>query len=155
YVEQSALAQGIQTAVGNPENNAATLPYAPLFGTALPVVYCPSDPRPPNTVYTNNTKSPPQTWGETWYVAVTGVTYSNYQTGYFNGSAFFVGDPTGTQSGILSVTYQEVLGSQITLIFHGSKISQITDGLSNTVMIGERPPSQDFMWGRWANPGNS
>jgi prepilin-type N-terminal cleavage/methylation domain-containing protein len=30
------------------------------------------------------------------------------------------------------------------------KISQITDGLSSTVMVGERPPSADLYWGWWA-----
>jgi len=33
---------------------------------------------------------------------------------------------------------------------HRVKITSITDGTSNTVMIGERPPSSDLYWGWWA-----
>ena len=30
------------------------------------------------------------------------------------------------------------------------KIAQVTDGTSNTVMVGERPFGSDLLWGRWA-----
>ena len=30
------------------------------------------------------------------------------------------------------------------------KIDMITDGCSNTLMVGERPPAQDQFWGWWA-----
>ena len=35
------------------------------------------------------------------------------------------------------------------VVCQGGKISQVTDGLSNTVMIGERPPGPGF-YGQWA-----
>jgi hypothetical protein len=28
-------------------------------------------------------------------------------------------------------------------------MADITDGLSNTLMVGERPPSSDFQYGWW------
>src|SRR6202035_168391 len=33
--------------------------------------------------------------------------------------------------------------------YQNVKITDITDGLSSTVMVGERPPSPDQQWGRW------
>jgi len=33
---------------------------------------------------------------------------------------------------------------------NGIKLVQITDGTSNTLMVGERPPSKDLFWGWWA-----
>jgi len=32
----------------------------------------------------------------------------------------------------------------------GSKIAKFTDGTSNSLMVGERPPSTDLYWGFWA-----
>src|SRR5262249_17372215 len=32
----------------------------------------------------------------------------------------------------------------------GIKLVQITDGTSNTLMLGERPPSKDLYWGWWS-----
>jgi prepilin-type N-terminal cleavage/methylation domain-containing protein len=32
----------------------------------------------------------------------------------------------------------------------GIRLAAITDGTSNTLMVGERPPSQDIYWGWWA-----
>jgi prepilin-type N-terminal cleavage/methylation domain-containing protein/prepilin-type processing-associated H-X9-DG protein len=33
---------------------------------------------------------------------------------------------------------------------YGTKFLDISDGLSNTLMVGERPPSPDLFWGWWA-----
>jgi len=35
----------------------------------------------------------------------------------------------------------------------GLRIAAITDGTSNTIMIGERPPSSDLVWGWWDSSG--
>jgi len=31
----------------------------------------------------------------------------------------------------------------------GRRIAEVTDGMSNTLMVGERPPSTDLVWGWW------
>jgi prepilin-type N-terminal cleavage/methylation domain-containing protein/prepilin-type processing-associated H-X9-DG protein len=49
-----------------------------------------------------------------------------------------VASPTPTTNGIFD------LGR------FGIPLSDVTDGLSNTLMVGERPPSQDLYWGWWS-----
>jgi len=59
-----------------------------------------------------------------------------------------------------TVTDDESCKSQITRkqrgMFYGNsriKLSQVVDGTSNTLFVGERPPSEDASWGRWSGPG--
>jgi prepilin-type N-terminal cleavage/methylation domain-containing protein len=63
-------------------------------------------------------------------------------------------DPIAQNSFALT-SYLGVMGQSSIMdwdgVFGGSevKIGQITDGLSNTLMAGERPPSADSFWGWW------
>src|SRR5262249_22530318 len=60
--------------------------------------------------------------------------------------------PDSSRSGILTYTrtyFFDSSGKFLDATVHGGKISQVTDGLSNTVMIGERPPTPDLWIGRW------
>jgi prepilin-type processing-associated H-X9-DG protein len=34
----------------------------------------------------------------------------------------------------------------------GHRIADVTDGLTNTIIVAERPPSPDVMWGWWGEP---
>jgi prepilin-type N-terminal cleavage/methylation domain-containing protein/prepilin-type processing-associated H-X9-DG protein len=53
----------------------------------------------------------------------------------------FAGPSTPT-NGIFEVGGSQPLG--------GVNFAAITDGLSNTLMVGERPPAQDLYWGWWS-----
>jgi prepilin-type processing-associated H-X9-DG protein len=54
---------------------------------------------------------------------------------------------------IEAVCAREDLQGILTAFHPGVRFTSITDGLSNTVMIGERPPGADLDWGWWVNGG--
>ena len=82
---------------------------------------CPSDPRG------GQLKAPPAA-GNGALTCYLGVTGNNNNTVVFNG-------PT---NGIFDVSTR------------GVGVAGITDGTSNTVMVGERPPAGDLSWGWWS-----
>ena len=81
---------------------------------------CPMDPRNFSTTYPG--------WAGTSYVGIAGWSYHS---------------TAGDQIGVFNQAAGSNLGVQVT-------IATITDGASNTVMIGERPPSCDLYWGWWS-----
>jgi prepilin-type N-terminal cleavage/methylation domain-containing protein/prepilin-type processing-associated H-X9-DG protein len=140
YIEQSALAQALQ--VGNDWDS--------LIATKLPLLYCPSEPRG-EVIYNPGWT----TAALTWYMAMAGLdyndSYSYIYSGYPSYSQYnYLPDPSrpGVLSTIETDSYDS-LGNYLGTVVHGSKIAQVTDGLSNTVMIGERPPSPDLSVGLW------
>jgi prepilin-type processing-associated H-X9-DG protein len=99
--------------------------YAAYQGRSLPLLHCPSDPRS-TAVWTDARFG---TDGLTDYLAVTGTdTFQPYPGG----------PPWRDHNdGVL----------------YGSshiRLAQICDGTSNTVLVGERPPSPDLYVGWWA-----
>jgi prepilin-type N-terminal cleavage/methylation domain-containing protein/prepilin-type processing-associated H-X9-DG protein len=82
--------------------------------------HCPSDPR------TNGYKGSYGTFSVTDYVAVNGNDF------YYYGSDYM----TDGNQGVL---YRD----------SRTRVTDITDGSSNTVMVGERPPSPDMLLGWW------
>lgn len=98
-------------------------PANPILGQQMAVLMCPADNR-------QNVVLPGSSWGGngnvafTGYLGVSGI--SGDSTNYTNGAV----------NGIL------FLRSKI-------KMAQIRDGTSNTLLVGERPPSADLYYGWW------
>jgi prepilin-type N-terminal cleavage/methylation domain-containing protein len=90
---------------------------------SIPVLFCPS-----NQVVQPYGPFGGQYWGITNYLAVTGRRYSDYAT--------------GSDTGMIAVY------PATTKV----RMASVTDGLSNTVMVGERPPHNAAYWGWYQYP---
>ena len=107
------------------QDNLAQAGYAVYSTRDIPVHACPSDPRALGH-YAGGQQYGTQ--GLTDYLAVTGT-------------MTFAGDPT---SGLPR-------GRCDGVIYENSRtrLADITDGASHTLLVGERPPSPDLFWGWW------
>jgi hypothetical protein len=100
------------------------------MASVLPTFLCPADPREnAGGVATFNGNS----FGMTGYLGLLGKSQD---------------DRTEAGLGVFSDTVYN--GDLIVIQTRPIPISQITDGLSNTLMVGERPPSSDNNYGLWA-----
>jgi prepilin-type N-terminal cleavage/methylation domain-containing protein len=100
----------------------ALQPYEVLGKGVVRLFHCPSDPRLEGK-YTGSFAG--GGYGVTWYLAVDGNDF----------------DLKGGK----------IVGADQGILYHDSKtrMAEITDGTSGTVMIGERPPPYDMYWGWW------
>jgi len=106
--------------------NQVTTNFDAASPLPVSILLCPTDPRDLTSPFGVGTVGAVTgTFGLISYLGVVGTT------------AYFDGTPT---NGIFDT-------SQTTL---GWRLSDITDGTSCTLMIGERPPSADLKWGWWA-----
>jgi prepilin-type N-terminal cleavage/methylation domain-containing protein len=98
-------------------------PANPALGAIVPILICPADGR-------QSLQLPGSTWGGIGNVAFTGYLAN---AGSVEGNETYNG---GQSNGVLYWTSQ-------------TRFASITDGTSNTILIGERPPSQDLNYGWW------
>jgi prepilin-type N-terminal cleavage/methylation domain-containing protein/prepilin-type processing-associated H-X9-DG protein len=108
----------------------------PAFGTPVKLYACPSEPRNLVVVYEPFPNGVPLAIAFTDYLGVDGI-----QGQDANPPAW----PAGDKSGIL-------VSSDFTTK-RKVNIASITDGTTNTLMVGERPPSADMFSGWWFAPG--
>ncbi len=120
--------------------------YNPRFialGIEQKVFVCPADNRQYVPVRTDGL-----TIAFTGYMGVSGVCHRG---GHLSGSYATPNDQidptTGLHTGIngILIPVQNLTG----VCPPGVRMNQVTDGLSNTLAIGERPPSKDFEFGWW------
>jgi len=126
FIEQPALANGI---IGHTTQATWETAYDKITGTVLTNLHCPSDPRLFKTGSFSGSN-----YALTSYVGVTG------------NDEFAEGGQTGSnaRNGAFRLkSYNEGARNE------GVKFAEITDGLSNTTFVGERPPSHDLYWGFW------
>jgi prepilin-type N-terminal cleavage/methylation domain-containing protein/prepilin-type processing-associated H-X9-DG protein len=100
-------------------------PANPALGTEVKTLICPADGR-------QDTLLPGSSWGGNGNVAFTG--YLGVACSAEGNEAY--ASSTGQSNGIL------FWKSQV-------RLTDITDGTSNTFMVGERPPSADLYYGWW------
>jgi prepilin-type processing-associated H-X9-DG protein len=141
YIEQDALyrqMQAIPGGQGTPLGGAWTDPYA---GTLVSTYVCPSDPRSGSADglifnqtwdgHGNNHK-----YATTCYVCIIGWDY-------YSGDTALKGTAYGMDKRGIMTPWPPF-----------STFASVIDGLSNTLLIGERPPGSDLDWGWFVSGGN-
>jgi len=105
-----------------------------LAGERMRIAECPSDPRSSSATFLGGFGKTGR--GLTWYVA------TDTRDPAFNA-------PTGVLFRDAGILTNGTLFSRPL----GVKMTDVRDGLSNTLLLAERPPSPDLYWGWW-NPGD-
>ncbi len=101
-------------------------PANPALGTVLKSYFCPADGRQDKTI-------PGSTWGGVGNVAFTG----------------YLGVSSGTSADTQYQSYTGIFSQTYRANAQKVRILDVKDGTSNTLMVGERPPSADLEYGWW------
>jgi prepilin-type N-terminal cleavage/methylation domain-containing protein len=113
----------------------STTPENPALGQVVDVWTCPADNRTLQTTISNDTGFEPLTVGLTAYLGVDGQ----------NGNDGNIGKNAGVKNGVFYGYAQGIKPGQPRTV----RMVDISDGLSNTLLVGERPPDQDLEFGWW------
>jgi prepilin-type processing-associated H-X9-DG protein len=121
------------------------------LGTEQPLFSCPADPRTLVAMYVTE-HSVPFTIAFTAYQGVSGICHRGGHTDTGNTATWRFTTPndeidptTGHKTGMngMLLPVQNTTGC----CPRGVRMADVTDGLSNTLMVGERPPSKDLIFG--------
>jgi prepilin-type processing-associated H-X9-DG protein len=158
-IEQTALFNNITFTVGlEPKSSAPTTPVGRnrlVAQTVLQTYLCPSDDSNEGGLLgsrsdLNDTSAPADKWAVTGYKACAG---SNWNAGVFawvNSGATGVGGKNAGQSDGLNLGNGVICSNQ-TNVNTPTRIRDITDGTTNTFIVGEAMPGWS-QWNWWYNP---
>ena len=142
YDVNQSLPPGVRGTTGTYQGwTEAVLPYleqAGMLGTTAqsPIFVCPSDPRGPATS--------PSGLPLTWYVGVEGstgtasITVVSYSKSKFATTGRYIYDFDGMMRYHTNYSFAGNIGTYTSI---PTTFAEVADGLSNTLMLGERPPS--------------
>jgi prepilin-type N-terminal cleavage/methylation domain-containing protein/prepilin-type processing-associated H-X9-DG protein len=122
YIEADNLYQSMNAEI--PRANIAATPQDGLAASTLQSFYCPSDQLPPGPLPYPENGTPREYYGATSYVA--------------NGGSRPIYATSATNDGIFMATGSAARKSSAAPANQVVKLRDITDGLSNTIMFGER-----------------
>jgi prepilin-type N-terminal cleavage/methylation domain-containing protein len=159
YIEQGPLYNNIDFTVGlQPKTSAPTTPVGRnrlVAQTVIATFLCPSDDsndggKLPSRSDLNETTAPADVWAVTCYIACAG---SNWNAGVFawtNSGATGVGGKNSGQSDGLNYGNGVICSNQ-TNVNSPTRMRDVTDGTSNTFIVGEAMPGWS-QWNWWYNP---
>ena len=142
YIEQQNLFSQIQSFNGASSAGEGGMRYTPFTTTLVPTYICPSEPRSGDALIYKKTTYDPNVQNQ-WNVAYATTCYRGVA-----GADIYDGGPTK----VYATT--DPLNEGLLNAFNPKTINSATDGLSNTLLVGEMPPGRDLSWGWWTVGSN-
>lgn len=124
------------------DNESRRLSLDDHIGKPLSLINCSSDPRGNAVTELRMFGNPNDTgaYSYTWYVAVTGISLNDYRGRTFSPPNEARSTPlVSSRAGMLASNQNFDANFESSYSF--ARIVEVTDGLSNTLMLGERPPA--------------
>ena len=145
YVDQAPLYNQINFSLGNAQNQTITSTGRPLYEARLPYLNCPSEPFANSGLVAGAVQS---NYGGSLGTNV--VTSANASCNTLSDS--FAKPGTAGHGGGLQSTNSDGF---FTRAGYGAKMADISDGMSNTIMVGEiLPECNDHGGGGWPHDNN-